>query len=151
MTATETGCSLQSSDTYWTSHSITQHIYNVYFIIYCTVSRSLKRICSHRQLLNVRKLEIQNKELLLSFVLFCLFLCTYLSISLLLKTWMCHYSNHRMHLSHIFIQQNNLSSCASHAVCKITLTLSVHVPWYVANSCFLVTFITFLFSLKRAC
>jgi hypothetical protein len=80
LTATETGCNLQSSDTYWTSHSTTQHIYNVYFIIYYIVSRSLKRICSHSQMLNVKKLEIRNKELLLGFVFLCLFLCTYLSI-----------------------------------------------------------------------
>jgi len=98
-------------------------------------------------MLNVKKLEIQNKELLLGFVFLCLFLYTYLSIFLLPKTWMCHYCNHRIHLSHIFIQQNIVSSCASHAVCKITLTVSIHVPWYVANSCFLVTFITCLFSL----
>lgn len=150
LTATETGCSLQSSDMYLTSHSITKHIYNVYFIIYYIVSRSLKRICSHSQMLIVKKLEIQNMELLLGFVFLCLFLYTYLSIFLLLKIWMCYYSNHRIHLSHIFIQQNNLSSCASHAVSKITLTLSVNVPWYVANSCFHVTFITFLFSLMQA-
>jgi hypothetical protein len=143
--ATENGCSLQSSDMYWTSHSITQHICNIYFIIYYTASRSLKKICFHSQMLNLKKLEIQNKELLLGFVFLCLFLYTYLPIFLLLKSWMCHYSNHRIQLSHIFIQQNNFSSCALHAVCKITLTLSVHVPWYVPNSCFNVTFITFFF------
>lgn len=71
---------LQSSVTYWISPSITQHICNVYFIIYYTVISSLKRIFSHTQMLNDKLLEIQNKGLLLGFVFLCLFLYTYLSI-----------------------------------------------------------------------
>jgi len=65
--------------------SITQHIYNVYFIIYYSVSGSLKRICSHSHILNAKKLEMQNKELLIGFVFLFIFIYLFVYF-VLLKT-----------------------------------------------------------------